>query len=111
MTKIAGSGSGSDSRSISQRHGSADPDPHQNFMDSEHCLECIIFRRNYPFILPNRALSLESNPGLNLQQTFALKLSYATYRSYNLYVLTKTIFWGIYFQQFCTETLLECFPC
>jgi hypothetical protein len=29
MTKIAGSGSGS----ISQRHGSADPDPHQNVMD------------------------------------------------------------------------------
>jgi hypothetical protein len=33
MTKIAGSGS----RSISQRHGSADPDPHQNVMDPEHC--------------------------------------------------------------------------
>ncbi len=34
MTKIAGSGS----RSISQRHGSADPDPdpHQNVMESEH---------------------------------------------------------------------------
>jgi hypothetical protein len=23
---------------ISQRHGSADPDPHQNVMDPEHCL-------------------------------------------------------------------------
>jgi hypothetical protein len=33
MTKIAGSGSGS----ISQRHGSADPDPHQNVIDPEHC--------------------------------------------------------------------------
>jgi hypothetical protein len=32
MTKIAGSGSGS----ISQRHGSADPDPHQNVMDPQH---------------------------------------------------------------------------
>jgi hypothetical protein len=32
MTKIAGSGS------ISQRHGSADPDPHQNVMDLEHCI-------------------------------------------------------------------------
>jgi hypothetical protein len=32
MTKIAGSGSGS----ISQRHGSADTDPHQNVMDPEH---------------------------------------------------------------------------
>ncbi len=36
MTKIAGSGSKSES--ISQRHGSADPDPdpHQNFMDPQH---------------------------------------------------------------------------
>ncbi len=32
MTKIAGSGSGSSS----QRHGSADPDPHQNVMDPQH---------------------------------------------------------------------------
>jgi hypothetical protein len=32
MKKIAGSGSGS----ISQRHGSADPDPHQNVMDPQH---------------------------------------------------------------------------
>jgi hypothetical protein len=36
MTKIAGSGY--ESGSISQRHGSADPDqdPHQNVMDPEH---------------------------------------------------------------------------
>jgi hypothetical protein len=36
MIKIAGSGS--DSGSISQRHGSADPDPdpHQNVMDPQH---------------------------------------------------------------------------
>jgi hypothetical protein len=32
MTKIAGPGSGS----ISQRHGSADPDPLQNVMDPQH---------------------------------------------------------------------------
>jgi hypothetical protein len=31
MTKIAGS------KSSSQRHGSADPDPHKSFMDPEHC--------------------------------------------------------------------------
>ncbi len=38
MTKIAGSGS--ESGSISQRHGSVDPDPdlHQNVMDPEHCI-------------------------------------------------------------------------
>jgi hypothetical protein len=30
-------GSGSESGSISQRHGSVDPDPHQNVMDPEHC--------------------------------------------------------------------------
>jgi hypothetical protein len=34
MMKIAGSGS--DSGSISQRHRSADPDPHQNVMDPQH---------------------------------------------------------------------------
>jgi hypothetical protein len=34
MTKIAGSGS--ESGSISQRHGFADPDPHQSVMDPEH---------------------------------------------------------------------------
>jgi hypothetical protein len=34
MTKIAGSGS--ESGSISQRHGSADPDPHQNVTDPQH---------------------------------------------------------------------------
>ncbi len=32
--KKAGSGS------TSQRHGSADPDPHQNVMDPEHC--CVV---------------------------------------------------------------------
>jgi hypothetical protein len=38
MTKITGS------RSISQRHGSADPDPDppQNVMDPEHCLQICI---------------------------------------------------------------------
>ncbi len=33
-----GSGSGSESGSISQRHGSADPDPPQNVMDPQHCI-------------------------------------------------------------------------
>jgi|LakMenE18May11ns_1017448.scaffolds.fasta_scaffold9302125_1 hypothetical protein len=37
MTKIAGSGS--ESGSISQMHGSADPDPHQHVMDPQHCLK------------------------------------------------------------------------
>ncbi len=31
-------GSGSESGSISQRHGYADPDPHQKVMDPEHWL-------------------------------------------------------------------------
>jgi hypothetical protein len=35
MTKIAGAGSASGF--ICQRHGSAEPDPHQNVMDSQHC--------------------------------------------------------------------------
>jgi hypothetical protein len=33
---IAGSGSEFGSQSISQKHGSADPDPHQNVMDPRH---------------------------------------------------------------------------
>ncbi len=44
MTKIAGSGSGS----ISQRHGSADPDALQNVMDPEHCLRGQYFVANLP---------------------------------------------------------------
>ncbi len=43
MMKIAGSGSasgsGSECGSICQRHGSADPDPHQNVMDPQHCFK------------------------------------------------------------------------
>jgi hypothetical protein len=31
-------GSGAGSGSISERHGSADPDPHQNFINPEHWL-------------------------------------------------------------------------
>jgi hypothetical protein len=34
MTKLAGARP--ESGSISQRHGSADPDPHQNVMDPQH---------------------------------------------------------------------------
>jgi hypothetical protein len=37
MMKIEGSGS--ESRSISQSHGSTDPDPHQNVMDPQHCFK------------------------------------------------------------------------
>ncbi len=37
MMKIEGSGTASGSGSISQRHGSADPDPHQNVIDPQHC--------------------------------------------------------------------------
>ncbi len=48
MMKIEGSGSasGSESGSVSQRQGSADPypdfDPHQNFMDPQHCFFLIL---------------------------------------------------------------------
>jgi len=37
VTRIVGSGSESGSGSIGQRQGSADPDPHQNVMKSQHC--------------------------------------------------------------------------
>ncbi len=35
--KKEGSASGSESGFISQRHGSPDPDPHQNVMHPQHC--------------------------------------------------------------------------
>ncbi len=43
--KIEGSGSEFESGSISQKHGSADPDPdpHQNVMDPEHCFLLYVF--------------------------------------------------------------------
>jgi hypothetical protein len=37
LKKSVGSGVGSGSESISQRYGSEDPDPHQNFTDPQHC--------------------------------------------------------------------------
>ncbi len=37
MMKIEGFGSASRFGSIGQRHGSADPEPHQNVMDPQHC--------------------------------------------------------------------------
>jgi hypothetical protein len=40
LTKIAGSGSASGS--ISERYGSADPDPYQNFMDPQHWLSTVL---------------------------------------------------------------------
>jgi hypothetical protein len=50
MTKIAGSGS--ETGSISQRHGSTDPDPdpHQNVMDPEHWFKAVRFHMNLFYI-------------------------------------------------------------
>jgi hypothetical protein len=49
MTKIAGSGCRSGSGSISQRHGSADPDPdpHQNVIDPQHCMKQYVLYHMY----------------------------------------------------------------
>jgi hypothetical protein len=41
--KGVGSGVISGSGSISQRYGSADPDPHQNAMDPQHCISFEIY--------------------------------------------------------------------
>ncbi len=48
LPKTAGSGSGS----ISQRYGSADPDPHQNFMDPQHCFKRFGSHGEYIFERP-----------------------------------------------------------
>jgi hypothetical protein len=57
MTKIAGSGS------ISQKHGSEDPDldPPQNVMDPEHCMErCadIGSYNKYPYLVKQMPLGI-----------------------------------------------------
>ncbi len=68
MTTIAGCGS--ESGSISQRHGSADldPDPHQNVTDPEHWFLCIIYSMDarggtrYLGNLPGRGVSPGAGP-------------------------------------------------
>ncbi len=72
MTKLSGYRSGS----ISQRHGSADPDPdpHQNIMDPEHCL-------------PGRATySQAARAGAASQRQFQLLLD----RTYSLLIIIIT---------------------
>jgi hypothetical protein len=54
MTKIAGSGS------ISQRHGSADPDPYQNVMDPQHCMKG--FQRDKKPLLEKRVSDEGADP-------------------------------------------------
>jgi|LakMenEpi03Aug12_release.lakeMendotaPanAssembly.Ray.scaffolds.fasta_scaffold439282_1 hypothetical protein len=39
IKKGVGPGVGSGSRSISQRYGSGDLDPHQNVIDPQHCIQ------------------------------------------------------------------------
>jgi hypothetical protein len=48
LAKIAGSASrsGSESGSISQSYGSADPDPYQHFIDPQHWCKHVIFSRS-----------------------------------------------------------------
>jgi hypothetical protein len=41
----------SESGSISKRHGSADPDRHQNVMDPEHCFNGYDFSSDYRIAL------------------------------------------------------------
>ncbi len=66
MTKIAGSGSASESRPISQMYGSADPDPDpdppQNVMDPQHCLVICNYKTGFKsgFIEMNKGISTGS---------------------------------------------------
>jgi hypothetical protein len=62
MTKKAGSGS----ESISQRHGSADPDPQQNVMDPKH----------HEALLISTISDVHITPALSLF-IFSHKISYA----------------------------------
>ena len=73
--KIEGSGSASGSESISQRHGSADPepDPLQNVRDPQHCflLMCsILYLAGCPGAL--FAACLEAGPNLGANKLVGL---------------------------------------
>ncbi len=70
MTKIAGSASGSEFGSISQRHGSADPDPNKNVMDPEH------WKRNYFCKYVFRRLSLLLCQGLVCSDTLLIHIPF-----------------------------------
>jgi hypothetical protein len=50
ILKVNDENSGSESGSISQRHGSADPepDPHQNVMDQQHCKKQSVYNTADP---------------------------------------------------------------
>jgi hypothetical protein len=90
-------------RSISQRHGSADPDPHQNVMDPQHW-----FSELYYFEGGNLYLYPKMYRG---KICFSVERSHSIYRMYTLFHLTflgcehffvvfledKTIFRGQYF--------------
>ncbi len=95
MTKIAGSGSGS----TSQRHGSADPDPPQNFMDPEHCFVhvCLmglknIRRKNQCFgsrsgLDPDSIRSMNLDPGGQQLPTKIEEIS--------CFQVLDVLFWGL----------------
>ncbi len=69
MTKIAGSGS--ESGSISQKHGSEDPDPLQNVMDPEHWYTCTAkFIRFSQGCGSRSTFSLEAGSGSALKSKF-----------------------------------------
>jgi hypothetical protein len=63
MTKLAGSGS------ISQKHGSEDPDPPQNVMDPEHCQLEIIKKVKTKIIVVQKVTG-EENLFKNLPHRF-----------------------------------------
>jgi hypothetical protein len=98
-------GSGSESGSISQSHGSADPDPHQNVMDPQHCFNLIL--EPYDFYVfqiifkayctalarqaaPNFIRILLGWDGLGVT-SFLLVVYYQREKSFNTHSLSKFI--------------------
>ncbi len=70
--KIEGSGSGS----ISQRHGSSDPDPHQNVMDPQHWNPPVrdLCIRQHDNPIPESTLSPHSESMKSATEIFPLSL-------------------------------------
>jgi hypothetical protein len=73
MPKIAGSGSASGSGSISHRHGSADPNPHQNVMDPEHWLKRTASLKRNSHVGYLNVMVRYQNPWIKSKQVFRIR--------------------------------------
>jgi hypothetical protein len=122
MCRKTGSGiaSGSESGSISQRHGSADPDPHKNVMDPQHW--CSANKYSVNMLKPKREYQ-GSGSAIVLQQNTVriLAFFYFCAASFSSVLLINVLVINIFLKgtkreqlkMFTNELILrnECNPC